>query len=253
MKKMICFVMTVIVLSLLRPSMIMATGSTLSQDHIETEAPERKPVRQDALSDEQVEDGWILVGGYAYPPEAVNGDSGLSSAGSPGSSDWDSLVNVTFTADIPMGQTEPYIIYFTNVDTFQEYYVELYASNGYKAKSKLPAGAYFFTGGGPENDYMSLYRVLSPEYFTAEPGYDVLVKPVIRSRGETLYNDGTEETDTTASDVAQEETVPVGGGETEEESANLWMKYFFPAVILLGIGCLIGIAGLYKSRHDDSL
>lgn len=251
MKKAVNFILAVILLFLIFPAEATSVIAAQTNAGVEMGKQLRKPVRQDALSGDQKEEGWVLVGGYAYPPEAMEGDAGISAVGSPGSSDRDSLVNVTFAADIPAGQTEPFIIYITNSDTFREYYIELYASNEYTAKSRLPAGAYFFTGGGPENDYMSLYNITTPKSFIAEPGADVLVKPVIRSRGEALNGDKKGETDTTVSADISEETSTAVNYETEKRSAASWRKYVFPAVIFLGIGCLLGIAGLYKSRKED--
>ena len=35
----------------------------------------RNPVRQDALTEAQEEEGWKIIGGYANPPEGLAGDA----------------------------------------------------------------------------------------------------------------------------------------------------------------------------------
>ena len=87
-------------------------------------APHRSPVRQSALTKEQEAEGWKMIGGYAFPPEALEGDAGISMSGMGEFADEDGLVTVTFDADVPDEETEPYILYFSNANNYQEYYVD---------------------------------------------------------------------------------------------------------------------------------
>lgn len=224
-----------------------AEGEKETSQVMETEENIRRPVRQDALTMEQEKEGWYLIGGYAYPPEALEGDAGISSAGMSSFSGENKLSNVTFIFDLPDGQTEPFILYFTNADTFQEYYIESYASNNYTVMTKMPAGSYYFTGGGPANDYMSLYRVVTPKSFTVCSDTDLLVNPVILSRGEALKNREEETAAVTESQIAEET-------ETTEEIIDMpglqWQTYLILAAILIIAGLLIGTAFLLISKHN---
>lgn len=211
-------------------------------------APHRSPVRQSALTEEQEAEGWKMIGGYAFPPEALEGDAGISMSGMGEFADEDGLVTVTFDADVPDGETEPYILYFSNADNYQEYYVELYASNQYEQNVKLPAGAYYFTGGGPENDYMSVYEVTSPESFVVDKTAPVLVTPVVRPRGYAVAN---------ATEAEEEESLPEKESreqpdvEVEKESqadGHSWQFYLLLALLLVGGG--IGVLYVFYKQQE---
>lgn len=211
-------------------------------------APHREPVRQSALTEEQEAEGWKMIGGYAFPPEALEGDAGISMSGMGEFADEDGLVTVTFDADVPDGETEPYVLYFSNVDNYQEYYVELYASNQYEQKVKLPAGAYYFTGGGPENDYMSVYEVTSPESFVVDKTAPVLVTPVVRPRGYAVAN---------ATEAEEEESLPekesleqpdVEAEKKSQTDEHSWQFYLLLALLLVGGG--IGVLYVFYKQQE---
>ena len=208
----------------------------------ETTSSVRNPVRQDALTQEQIDEGWQLIGGYAFPPEALEGDAGIAAGGTGSFSNEDSLSNVTIDLELPVGQTEPFVLYFTNADTLQEYYVTLYASNDYQDIFKIPAGAYYFTGGGPENDYMSLYQVVSPESFVVEPGVDLYLHPVVTSRSEVLLAGSQQETETAEPET---ETAVEVETEVEEDDGGVpWQAYLAGAAALLALAGIISYAAL---------
>lgn len=216
----------------------------------ENSSPHRNPIRQDALTEEQAEEGWKLVGGYAFPPEALEGDAGIALGGTGSFSNETALSNVTIDLEIPVGQTEPFTLFFMNTDTLQEYYVTLYASNDYQDIFKLPAGAYYFTGGGPENDYMSLYTVASPEAFVVEPGVDLYLRPVVTSRGAFASSDTNDGSEETQEEIA--ETDPVTE-EPEEQEDHVHLAYYLAgAAILICIGVLLSVAALKydKARKE---
>lgn len=211
-------------------------------------APHREPVRQSALTEEQEAEGWKMIGGYAFPPEALEGDAGISMSGMGEFADEDGLVTVTFDADVPDGETEPYVLYFSNVDNYQEYYVELYASNQYEQNVKLPVGAYYFTGGGPENDYMSVYEVTSPESFVVDKTAPVLVTPVVRPRGYAVAN---------ATEAEEEESLPekesleqpdVEAEKKSQTDEHSWQFYLLLALLLVGGG--IGVLYVFYKQQE---
>lgn len=208
----------------------------------------RSPVRQDALTEEQAEEGWKIIGGYAYPPEALAGDAGISAGGTGSFSNENSLTNVTFDLKLPPGQTEPFVLYFTNADTYQEYYVVLYASNDYQDTFKMPVGAYYFTGGGPENDYMSLFEVVSPDAFVVEPDEDLYLQPVVVSRASGLTA-GTEESQSSAGDTQKtEEKTSI---QEIKEKNKPWQVYAALAGALLAVAGLISVVALKLGKYKE--
>lgn len=211
-------------------------------------APHRSPVRQSALTKEQEAEGWKMIGGYAFPPEALEGDAGISMSGMGEFSDEDGLVTVTFDADAPDGETEPYILYFSNADNYQEYYVELYASNQYEQKVKLPAGAYYFTGGGPENDYMSVYEVTSPESFVVDKTAPVLVTPVVRPRGYAVANATEAEEDESLPEKESREQPDVEVEKESQADEHSWQFYLLLALLLVGGG--IGVLYVFYKQQE---
>ena len=222
-----------------------------NDEPVETEAETstiRNPVRQDALTEEQEEEGWKIIGGYAYPPEALAGDAGICAGGTGSFSNEDALTNVTFDLELPPGQTEPFVLYFTNADTYQEYYVTLYASNDYEDTFKMPAGAYYFTGGGPENDYMSLFEVASPEAFVVEPDADLYLQPVVVSRASGL-TEGEEES--MESSAMEPETEAETEEHTGEEDDAPWQIYVGAAALLLLAAGVISAAALKLQKNKE--
>lgn len=208
-----------------------------------------KPVRQEQLTGEQKKDGWELIDGYGYPPDDLQGQSGKTSAKTGSNTDGKPLSNVKFDANIPPGQTEPFILYFANADTYQEYYVELYASENYQSTVKMPPGAYYFTGGGPENDYMSLYKIVSPESFVVRQGTDLIVQPVIRDKGSILDK---EDTSDTFWEEETHETAQLAPPQ-QEESKNMWKIYILSAFFFCVIGTIIIVIGIAKFRDDNDI
>lgn len=223
---------------------------TEESQETESEGTVRNPVRQDALTQEQIDEGWQLIGGYAFPPEALAGDAGIVTGGTGSFSNETALSNVTIDLELPVGQTEPFVLYFTNADTLQEYYVTLYASNDYEDIFKIPAGAYYFSSGGPENDYMSLYQVVSPESFVVEPGVDLYLKPVVTSRSESLLSADDEEAPQ-ETEAAMENETSVNEENTQEGTP--WQVYLVIGFTLLAVAAGISIAALkyakWKERH----
>lgn len=211
-------------------------------------APHRSPVRQSALTKEQEAEGWKMIGGYAFPPEALEGDAGISMSGMGEFADEDGLVTVTFDADVPDEETEPYILYFSNANNYQEYYVELYASNQYEQKVKLPAGAYYFTGGGPENDYMSVYEVTSPESFVVDKTAPVLVTPVVRPRGYAVANATEAEEDESLPEKESWEQPDVEVEKESQADEHSWQFYLLLALLLVGGG--IGVLYVFYKQQE---
>lgn len=211
-------------------------------------APHRSPVRQSALTKEQEAEGWKMIGGYAFPPEALEGDAGISMSGMGEFADEDGLVTVTFDADVPDEETEPYILYFSNANNYQEYYVELYASNQYEQKVKLPAGAYYFTGGGPENDYMSVYEVTSPESFVVDKTAPVLVTPVVRPRGYAVANATEAEEDESLPEKESREQPDVEVEKESQADGHSWQFYLLLALLLVGGG--IGVLYVFYKQQE---
>lgn len=207
----------------------------------------REPIRQEALTDEQEQEGWELIGGYAVPPELLQGQAGLTAGDVREFSAGQELVNVTFMADIPAGQTEPFILYFTNADNYREYYIELYASNSYTTTVRMPAGAYYFTGGGPENDYTAMYTVSSPDAFIVESGKDMVINPVIRPKGGFMEEKQEAESSVEAADLT----------ETAEASLDNknnwgWKTYLEVALLFAIIGAITYGWWKMKSRKEES-
>ena len=251
-------IILILILSLLGPWNFSQVHASEMQETQETEGTEaesegtvRNPVRQDALTHEQIDEGWQLIGGYAFPPEALAGDAGIVTGGTGSFSNETALSNVTIDLELPVGQTEPFVLYFTNADTLQEYYVTLYASNDYQDIFKIPAGAYYFSCGGPENDYMSLYQVVSPESFVVEPGVDLYLTPVVTSRSDTLISADEEESSQETEQASEPETTVDEAEDTREGTP--WQVYLVIGLVLLAAAAGISIAALkygkWKERH----
>ena len=251
-------IILIFILSLLGPWQPFTAHAAEMQETQETEDTEaesegtvRNPVRQDALTQEQIDEGWQLIGGYAFPPEALAGDAGITTGGTGSFSNETALSNVTIDLELPVGQTEPFVLYFTNVDTLQEYYVTLYASNDYEDIFKIPAGAYYFSGGGPENDYMPLYQVVSPESFVVEPGVDLYLTPVVTSRSDSLLS--ADEGESSQETEQAEESKPSTDEEEGTQESDPWQVYLVIGLALLAVAAGISIAALkywkWKERH----
>ena len=56
----------------------------------------------------------------------------------------DELTTVTFQVDMQEGINAPCYLFMTNAETYQEYWIDLYASNDYTQTVKMPQGNYYF-------------------------------------------------------------------------------------------------------------
>ena len=147
------------------------------------------------------------------------------------------------------GINTPVILYFVNADTYQEYYIDLYPSNNYSRTVRVAPGNYYFTGGGPENDYMSLFQVVDPDYFMVEYNTATAVNVTIRSKGTIVQQlENMIESDRVIynyNQIMQPDKVIVP--EKEPKTRSYYLKV---ALILIGISVLIigGIIFKYKQE-----
>ena len=207
----------------------------------------RMPYRTNELTKEQEDEGWVLFGGYAYPPEAAGGQSGETVEKKMGISERDVLTRVIFRADVQAGITEPVIVYFANAATYREYYVELYASAGYETAVNMVPGTYYFTHGGPENDMMDVFSIVSPDTFTVQYRDDLIVRPVIRSRGNIVQVISGVETESNEPETLE---VPESVSAKPEEKTDdtPWQVYLMWSAIMFGLAGVI-IAIWYVRRR----
>lgn len=148
---------------------------------------------------------------------------------------------VTFVMDVPSTVTDPCVILFTSVDSYEEYYAKAYKSAGYKVTAYLEPGTYMITDGYPVGDNVSAYSVQDKGYFIVEEGGQQEVDVTIRSKGDIIRQAAEKEVETSTAVTTEEQ-------ETEEivEKEPLSRKYYaVMAIILLTLGTGL-IYGLYK-------
>jgi len=213
------------------------------------------PHRAEALTEEEEAAGWYLTGGYAYPPESYLGQTGsgaVTSTALAQDAEYSDLSTVTFRADVQNGISEPIILYFTNAATYREYYVELYASNSYETSVAMPAGSYYFTGGGPENDAMGVFEVITPKSFIVKYRQSLLVEPVIRSNGNIVQTiAGVSDEETSNELIASDPLFADQTKEPENEEETPWQKYLFISLGLFAGVTVMGVVLLFWKKHTS--
>lgn len=148
---------------------------------------------------------------------------------------------VTFVMDVPSSVTDPCVVLFTDVDSYEEYYAKAYKSAGYKVTANLEPGTYMVTDGYPVGDNVSAYSVQDKGYFVVEEGGQQEVDITIRSKGD-IIRQAAEKEEITVSATANTEQE-----ETEmPENTSVNRKYYaVMAIILLVLGTAL-IFGFYK-------
>ena len=207
------------------------------------ESESLEPVPEDEVTDEMLEEGWVILSdGYAYPPEYFEGSDAGAVASTVADFNDDTTYNVTFSASVPDGITETVMIYFMDISNYREYGIELYYTAGYATTVKMPAGTYYFTGGGPVSDYYSVYSVSDPDYFTVEESAVNSVELTISMRGDTLGFAEDEDDE----EEAEEESGEESGVLTYKKENRL--LYLLLAAGFLGVGAL-AVWLVYKNAN----
>lgn len=148
---------------------------------------------------------------------------------------------VTFVMDVPSTVTDPCVVLFTSVDSYEEYYAKAYKSAGYKVTAYLEPGTYMVTDGYPIGDNVSAYSVQDKGYFIVEEGGQQEVDVTIRSKGDIIRQAAEKESESSTAVSTEEQ-------KTEEvaEKMPVNRKYYaVMAVILLAVGTGL-IYGLHK-------
>lgn len=148
---------------------------------------------------------------------------------------------VTFVMGVPSTVTDPCVVLFTSVDSYEEYYAKAYKSAGYKVTAYLEPGTYMVTDGYPIGDNVSAYSVQDKGYFIVEEGGQQEVDVTIRSKGDIIRQAAEKEAESSTAVSTEEQ-------KTEEvaEKTPVSRKYYVVmAVILLTVGTGL-IYGLYK-------
>lgn len=149
---------------------------------------------------------------------------------------------VTFVMDVPSDVSDPCVVLFTEVDSYDEYYAEAFKSADYTVTAYLKPGAYMVTDGYPIGDNVSAYSVQDKGYFVVEEGGQQEVDITIRSKGDVIREAANKEELQAASEAStEEENAPA-----EVQPQKDMRKYYdIAAVVLLTLGTLFMVV-LYK-------
>lgn len=149
---------------------------------------------------------------------------------------------VTFVMDVPSDVSDPCVVLFTEVDSYDEYYAEAFKSADYTVTAYLEPGTYMVTDGYPIGDNVSAYSVQDKGYFVVEEGGQQEVDITIRSKGDVIREAANKEELQAASEAStEEEKAPA-----EVQPQKDMRKYYaIAAVVLLTLGTLFMVV-LYK-------
>lgn len=149
---------------------------------------------------------------------------------------------VTFVMDVPSDVSDPCVVLFTEVDSYDEYYAEAFKSADYIVTAYLEPGTYMVTDGYPIGDNVSAYSVQDKGYFVVEEGGQQEVDITIRSKGDVIREAANKEELQAASEAStEEEKAPA-----EVQPQKDMRKYYaIAAVVLLTLGTLFMVV-LYK-------
>ena len=155
-------------------------GRTYKEFDIDEYRKERQAQQTNYLTETQIEDGWILYDGWAYPPNSTE----VESIGDyiRGNEDDDTAIygQVVFYADVEPGINQDAFITIMNASTYEEYTLDLSPNSGYSRTIEMPVDTYLIVDGG-------LYDYSSPT-ICSQSNFKVLknsisqVKVAIRSR-----------------------------------------------------------------------
>ncbi len=196
---------------------------------------------QEELTEEQINNGWILYDGHAYPPNQLEGEAGDFIRGE-GDVNPNYCGYVTFTANVAPSIKSSVYIEIIDIETFEHYAYILDPINSYKTPTRVPVGTFIIYEGSPLDDYSGRYAV-SQSYFTVKKGENTSVTVFIADREEQFnkYKDKTED--------SLVDQVLTDTQEQEKDSAGINIKMIIFAAILI-IVIVIGIIKKIKEKKD---
>ena len=139
--------------------------------------------RATSLTEEQVEAGWVLSGGYALSPEDQAGDASQY-AYSLDSMDLEYSGSVTFRVIAPPDITDEILVTIIDLRSYRQYYFTLVKSMDYAGIIRLAVGDYRVTDAAPINDITGSYTPDEYASFRVEEGSAQNVTLKIHSRAQ---------------------------------------------------------------------
>lgn len=143
-----------------------------------------EPQKVSELTQEQIDDGWIIVDGYAYPPTS---DSEICEQEFGADDIYETdLGNVTFTAHVDNGVSHNCYFYIQNLNTEKVYQLFCDAADNWVYTLDVPAGVYIITSGGVVDsnvDYM-----VNQSNFEVKTGEHIDVDFIITDTKTRLHN-----------------------------------------------------------------
>lgn len=155
---------------------------------------------------------------------------------------------VTFVMDVPSSVTDPCIVLFTSIDSYEEYYVEAYKSAGYKVTANLEPGTYMITEGYPIGDNVSAYSVQDKGYFIVEEGGQQEVDVTIRSKGD-IIRQVAEKAEEENSEAASTEAKKVEIAAEKEPTSRKYYAVMAIIFIAVGTGLIVALYKILKKKE----
>ena len=189
-------------------------------------------MKQETLSQEQIDAGYQLIDGYPVAPENLPGDPGNDGTNEDGINQYaitktpdpvaGLTASVTFAGTLPEGVHDSIMIELTNIYTYESYLIYLEEYNHLSATWNLPDGTYMFDILKLQHDSEGKYAPdgYSDENLTVKAGNPMVVKLSFRESS-TKNERQWDSEDSRQPETSEEAAIETSRNETQENSENI--------------------------------